>query len=220
MLDFTPLSDDQLIDLIRSACQEAARRGNETRFAAESVALDEATKAKIAREAAEKAAADLHKDEARRIAESAAAKVKADAERAERDAQAAKIAQTWEYKEEMGAKISAIIKPTRKCELKVWSKGADKRIYIGGGYNDNDVTYYHTGNHKEKPKTLQIGVSRDLALTKEEIADAKAALLPVLVSICDKWNAITIPIPQWEELMSDVEYRQVLAEVRAKQGVA
>ena len=61
------------------------------------------------------------------------------------------------------------------------------------------MTYYHTGNHKEKPKTLQISTSRDLAITKEEIADVKTALLPVLSAICEKWNSVTIPIPEWKE---------------------
>lgn len=194
-LDFTPLDDNQLIDLIRSACQEAASRN--IAAVAQSVMLDEAERARIVREATAREQARQAQEEASRLAKQAAERVKAEAEKAERDKHAAKVAETWEYKEEMGAKISAIIKPTREATLKVWANGADKRIYIGGGYNDNDCTYFHTGNSKNKPKSISISTSKDLGLSKEDVADAKAALLPLLSSICEKWNAITIPIPEY-----------------------
>jgi len=202
-LDFSPLTDDQLIDLIRAACMEAAHRGMTTRMAAENAMLDEAEKARIAHEAAARAQAELAREEARRIAREAEEKVRTAAEAAQRKTEQEKVAKTWEYKDEVGAQVATILKPKRDCQLKVWLKGADKRVYIGGGFKDNDVEYFHAGNHHEKPGTMRID-TRDLHIGKEDLPEVKAQLLPVLTAVCTKYNTITIPIPAWTDAPQEV----------------
>jgi multidrug efflux pump subunit AcrA (membrane-fusion protein) len=202
-LDFSLLTDDQLIDLIRTACMEAARRGTATQLAAEAAMLDEAEKARIARAAAERAQAELAREEAARIAREAADKVRAQADAAKRREEEEQIAKNWEYKDHIGAQLSAILKPKGSYQLKVWLRGADKRIYIGGGYKDNIVEYYHTGNKYEKPRTIHI-TSFNLHLSKADLSEAKAQLLPVLESICTQWAGIIIPIPAWSDAQQEV----------------
>ena len=201
-LDFSLLSDDQLIDLIRAACIEATRRNLEA--IAKNVMLDEADKAKLAREAFEREKLKIEREEAERVIREAAEKARAATESAARKAEEQRIAETWQYKDKVGVEVSAILKPTRNCELRVWAKGADKRIYVGGGYNDNDVEYYHTGTHNEKPRSIKIGFSKDIAIIKAEAEEVKAALLPVLGAICEKWQSITIPIPKFKEERQEV----------------
>jgi hypothetical protein len=89
-LDFTALTDDQLIELIRAALAEAGARGQATVAAAQETWIDEAEKVKIAREAADREAAKFRALERERIAREAAEKVKRDHE--SRNGQAAKDA--------------------------------------------------------------------------------------------------------------------------------
>lgn len=183
LLDFTNITDDQLIDLIRAACAEAAQRNTEAKIAAEAAVLDEAAKARVAQETARKTAAEA---------------AQAAAERAARDAEAAKIAQTWEYKDKVGAELSNIFKPTKDIELRVWSRGADKRIYAGGGYDDNALEYYHTGNNRNRPRTLKRSLHLS-HLTQDEYKAIKPELIEMLAAICEKWTSIIIPIPAYQE---------------------
>jgi hypothetical protein len=101
-LDFSILTDDQLVTLIRSALQEAVRRSPATAAAAQAATLDEAEKARIARVAAERAAAEVREAEERRLAAAAAAQ-------ARRDAEAAATAAEWAAKEAIGARVREIL---------------------------------------------------------------------------------------------------------------
>lgn len=90
-LDFSSLSDDQLVELIRAALSEAARRGRASVAAAQEAWLDEAEKTRVAKEATEREAAKLRAAERERIAREAAERVRREHEarnaQAEREAQ-------------------------------------------------------------------------------------------------------------------------------------
>lgn len=199
-LDFSAISDDQLIDLIRAACAEAGQRSVECAAAARNAMLDEAERAKIAREAIERERLRSTREEAERIAREALAKEKAAKEAEEQKAKEKKIADTWAWKEEMGRRVSEILRPKNPQTLTVWNKG-DKRIYLGKGYNGNMVVYYHTGSARNKPRSIAI-VKRPGNFTEDEWKSGKeqeveAALLPVFDGICQKWNTIEFEIPAY-----------------------
>lgn len=190
-LDFSILTDDQLVSLIRLACQEAGRRSALCQAAAEAAMLDEAERARIAREAAAKEASRIRAEQAARVAESAARAVRVETE-------GKQIAELWAFKDEMGSRISAILRPKRAVLLKIWERDGDKRIYLGGGYGDNDLTYHHTGSSKFKPGTIECATA-DLHITKADLPRVKQEILPLLVEICRRYDAIRIPVPAWEE---------------------
>lgn len=79
-LDFSALTDDQLLELLRAACQAAASRNPAVARAAEAIVLDEAERARIAAAASEHEAAALRAAERERIAKEAREKVRAEAE--------------------------------------------------------------------------------------------------------------------------------------------
>jgi hypothetical protein len=79
-LDFSALTDDQLLELLRAACQAAAARNPAIARAAEAIVLDEAERARIIAAAAEQEAAALRAAERERIAKEAREKVRAGAE--------------------------------------------------------------------------------------------------------------------------------------------
>lgn len=77
-LDLSSLSDDQVLGLIRAALQEAVRRHPAMEAAARSAVLDEAEKAKIQRDAADREASISRARERERVAAEAAAAVRAE----------------------------------------------------------------------------------------------------------------------------------------------
>lgn len=76
-LDFSALTDDQLVELARACCLEAVRRSPATRMAMEAMMLDEAERVRIARTAGEQEAAAIRAAERERVAREAAAAVRA-----------------------------------------------------------------------------------------------------------------------------------------------
>lgn len=91
-LDFSALSDDQLLGLVRAALREIVQRSPALSEAARSAMLDEHERATIAAHATDREAARLRALERARVATEAAARVRAEHEAAERavsDARAA-----------------------------------------------------------------------------------------------------------------------------------
>lgn len=83
-LDFSQLTDDQLIGLLRAVLRECVDRGGAIQAASQAAALDEAERAQIQKEAAEREAAKLRAQEREHVAREAA-----EAVRRQRDAQEA-----------------------------------------------------------------------------------------------------------------------------------
>ena len=75
-LDFSVLTDDQLIGLIRAALRECVARGGAVQAAARDATLDEAERAQVARAAADREAAKLRAQERERVAREAAEEVR------------------------------------------------------------------------------------------------------------------------------------------------
>lgn len=76
-LDFTGLTDDQLLGLIRAALREVSSRDPSLSAAARDAMLDEAERARVATEATDREAAKLRAQERERVAREAAATVRA-----------------------------------------------------------------------------------------------------------------------------------------------
>ena len=77
-LDFSGLTDDQLVELARACCLEAARRSPAAEAAMRSMMIDEAERIRIAKAAAETEFAAARARERDRIAQEAAARVRAE----------------------------------------------------------------------------------------------------------------------------------------------
>lgn len=75
-LDFSALSDDQLVELARACCIEAIRRNPATQEAMQDMMIGEAERARIARQAQEAEIAAVRARERERIAQEAARRVR------------------------------------------------------------------------------------------------------------------------------------------------
>jgi hypothetical protein len=155
-LDFTPLSDDQLIELLRAGFQEASQRGVAVAAAVQSAMLSEAEKVEIAHDAARIEAERLRQDEARRIAAEAAEKVRQQAEAQKSQSEAAEQERLWALKNALSVRITDIL-DLQGVEVNLWIKEGEKRVYINvPNSRDSLVDYYHTGNSRKAPGTLEI----------------------------------------------------------------
>jgi hypothetical protein len=190
MIDFSVLSDDQLVELVKAACVEAVKRGQYVEAATSSAMLDEAEKLRIAQSAAEKAVADLKREEAERIAREAAEKVRAEADaqksKAERDAAKAKQDRLWALKKKTAQDCIDIFGVG--TWLTVWEKQGEKRIYIQDGepfakHTGTVCEYYCTGNSKQAPGSVKVW-----GKNKEKLDEVKT----FCKATCAAWNAVKI----------------------------
>ena len=176
ILDFSALSDDQLVELVREALAECVLRGSAVEAAVRQAGLDEAQKARVAAAAARREAERLKAEEERRIATEAAEKVRREA--------AEKVA---EAKRDAAARLRGIAQEARslfgsdQAEFTVscWEKSGDRRIYIGHGYKSNWVEYHHDGDSRVAPGTLKIvnGILGPLAAHRGiSTSDARALI--------------------------------------------
>jgi hypothetical protein len=191
-LDFSILTDDQLVELIRAGLQDAVRRGHAVEAAVRAAGLDEAEKARIAKEAADREARRIHEEETRRIAAEAAAKVRREAEagatQAKQDAQKA----LWAKKDALARKARAIFSDftfQNKWEVKIWKNDSTKevRVFFEFDYDSKIATYYHTGNGRTKPGTVEV-FDKDYNKLTGPIRDFAKEL-------CETWNSMAFEVP-------------------------
>lgn len=124
-MDFSALSDDQLLQLLKLAMQEALNRGGAVKAAAEASVISTQEKAEIERKVAIEM---LHKKaESERLRIEKEAKAKFEAESIKTKVQATE--QKWSCK----SAIASVIKEwgyKGKFELNIWRSGANRRVYF------------------------------------------------------------------------------------------
>lgn len=190
-LDFSGLTDDQLIGLIRAACTEARTRGNATEAAARNVYLDEVERARISRAAELLAAERLRNEEAQRVAREAEDRVRRDADQKKIDDVAASEATLWARRKGIAQALDAAGYDVKGDQLVVWlSASKEKRVFLQnklfGG--TTYATLFVTGNGRHAPDSIEFRGGMDASLKK--------ALPPILRAVAREWNAIKVDLAQ------------------------
>lgn len=155
-MDFSKLSDDQLLQLLQAAMAEAIARGGAVRAAAHAEVLTAQERAEIQNRVAEAYRLQQIERERQRVEREAQEKLKA--EELKKQAQATES--TWAAK-------SAIVAAVRAWgydgdfQLNIWSSGADRRVYFekpsGNRRRGSDWKWclYLTGNRYHPPGELE-----------------------------------------------------------------
>lgn len=190
-MDFSILTNDQLVELIRAACAEAGSRGNAVEAAARAAMLSEAEKVQIAREAAEREAEKLRQAEAARIARDAAEQVRRQSTQEQETSAQDKQRRQWGMQKTLAEMARRLF--GAGITLTVWNKDGDKRVYLDrevsasrrSSSSQVRVEYYLTGNRYNPPGTLKISGS-DVAGTDEE----KALALILVQKAAKEWNSL------------------------------
>ena len=181
-LDFSELTDDQLLQLLRAGFEEAGRRNPAVAAAIRAAGLDEVEKVRIAAAAAESEAARLRALERERIAREATEKVRrenAANETVARAAEAVKAAAAAQEKERQRmSRIDTILQRAaalvgrRSWEITVvclkndQNYGGGTRILINSGeesrYSKNHLVDWNSGNGKIATVRALIGKKLEL----------------------------------------------------------
>ena len=211
-IDFSGLDNEQLIALIRAACIEAVTRGTAVEMAARDAYLSAAERAQAAIGAAEAEAARVRREEEKRVRDEAAAKVRSAhaAELAEQET--ARQTARWAVRKGVAQAIKGLIGGLcrfgmKDMVLELWQKGADRRIFLGYGFDAGVVAYYvtggGTGRYAKPPKALENcrkdkEVKANLAKIRE-LCEAINALWPtgtmkLLLSEALTWDGEPTPL--------------------------
>ena len=107
-------------------------------------------------------------------------KRKAEAEAETKAQEAEKTRKLWEEKDKIAAQARELFKGVIQSgdSLKVWSRDAEKRIYIGNGKRER-LTYYHTGDRYNRPGSVKWNHGT-LAPEQKEF----------LEKLCKQWNRV------------------------------
>lgn len=199
-------SDEQLGDLVRRVVGECHRRGDAATAALRAAIqadlavsrLDTGERARIAEVAARREAERLREAEARRLAAEEAERVRREAE---------KIRQQEEETRRQAERLRALAQRARdlighdeaEYTVSVWSRGGERRVYIGKGYDATWVEYYHTGSDRMLPGTIKFPVAVDrplaehLGCTREE---AKERIKAYCDELCREWRGLRLRVTE------------------------
>jgi hypothetical protein len=190
-LNFDDLTDDQLIMLIRAACTEAVRRGTAVAAAAQDAYLSEVERARIATDAAERAAEQIRAEEVAQTAAAAAEQVRAAADRGKIESAAERERKLWAQRKGIAQALEAVGYDVAGDSLVVWlSASKEKRVFLQekkfGGFTY--ATLFVTGNMKHAPGSVELssGCKKDPDLSVE--------LPKILRAVAAQWNAIKIDL--------------------------
>lgn len=156
-MDFSRLTNDQLVELVRALCYEAAQRGWATQQAAQAAMLSEAEKARIAADAAAREAERLHEAEKARIAADAAARVRREAEAAMSQAEAARRLTRDQRRAALAEAVYEVVGADYLVNL--WSPkdrpGTDRRVYFNPLGRAEKICVHIDGSSRTRPETVE-----------------------------------------------------------------
>jgi hypothetical protein len=142
---------------------------------------------------------ELHR---REVAELARKKVEEEARRKRDEERALALKKEQEANEWIRSKIvearEVIGHGTGEFGVKVWQE-RDHRVYVGSGFRDDWVVYYHTGTAKHDPGTVE--VERPVLLgikgKPKEVVDAyKAKVAAYCASLCERYSSLRFDVPE------------------------
>lgn len=191
MIDFSDLSDDQLVTLIRAACLEAVKRGAGVAGAARDAYVTEAERARVIHEVSAHEAERLRRMEEERIAREAAEKLRQASDRAKATEAAAKEADLWARRRGIALAFEESSYDPSGDQVVVWrSPSHEKRVFLqqkrfgGATY----ATLYVTGNAKHAPDTV--------AYRSGFTATQKADIGAILRAVAAEWDSIKVDIDE------------------------
>lgn len=160
-MDFTNITDDQLLQLIKVTMAEAVKRGVAIAKAAHHIHEDAAEELRIKAEIAARTAQEAEENRLKEIKRKAEKEAKSEQLQKEQAA----LANTWGHK---SAVVEALVSEVKKLspgwgkqleegfELNLWARGADVRLYIQQGTKRGwEVVVYLGGNQYNPPGSIE-----------------------------------------------------------------
>lgn len=187
MLDFSGITDDQLVELVRACCKEALQRNPGISQAVHDVLIDEREKARIIQTATEAEIAAMRAKERQRIAEEAVRRVREQAD-----------AQTTEARRKAAAEKAAAAAEkeiARANERKNWlsrfanltgQSAASISVWIASTNYGKRVLVNEGANQFARDHLADYNISTGIIKTSKALVRAK----PALVALCVEFSTL------------------------------
>lgn len=190
-LDFSALTDEQLVALIAAACRAAVDRGAATEAAARDAFLSAKERAAVAGAAAAREAERLRQEEARRVADEAAARVRQQASSAAISDAETRERNLWARRKGIAQAVAALPWSVKGDSIVVWlSASKEKRVFFQENKFSGHTyaTLYVTGNQRKAPGTVEVS-----GINKERTA-VRAGIPAILRAVARDWNGIKVDL--------------------------
>lgn len=195
-MDFSKLTDDQLLQLIQEALAEAVSRGVTVATRVKDAYVDAQEAAQIKAEAFRKAAELAEERERSRLKEQARREALAAVAAQEQKDEIDKTKALWEKKkaiaialEEWGLR--------EDWQINIWSRGADRRVYVDGGGDHSwawKICFYVSGNSYHPPGAIDVEgkklLDKDNPLLKGE--EKWEEFKSFLAAVAQKWQSLKV----------------------------
>lgn len=211
-MDFSILSDDQLLDLLKAAMAEALKRGGDIASAAKGEVLSAQERAAIEFQVAEKIRTEREEKERKRLAKEAESRMREE----ELKKQVEKTETYWEIK-------SAAVEAIRQWgydgefEINIWSRGADRRVYFqkdNGKRTSWKWCLYLVGNAYHPPGDFE-GEGEDCWFD-----DKQDELKALLKTIASSWKEdVSIPCKAGDVVPASKTLAKYLKAIGVKANV-
>jgi len=172
-MDFSKITDDQLLQLLQSAMAEAISRGEAMAYAAQVDVLSQKEKAQIRIKEMERLQEEKNKSEVDRIKKAA----KAEFEKSQSQAETGETKGLWQSKM---AAIEAIREwgYNGEFQINIWANGNDRRVYFQDKRKPNwKYCLYVTGNKYNPPGKFTLEGERCFFDEEDRVERLKAFLL-------------------------------------------
>jgi hypothetical protein len=191
-MDFSILSDEQLIELIKGALGETIKRGQTVVDAAREVMLDEKREAEIKARATQRAQERIIEQEADRLAKDTEKEILAKRQAKEAEEKAEKIKNMWLKEKAQAEKLLALL-GDRNLYLSIWEKspGVDRRMYLKADdfFGKDICCLFVTGNSKESPKSLTSTNLKKYTPNGKDFNDFRNEVKDLLLEINNNWKS-------------------------------
>jgi hypothetical protein len=191
IMDYSQLTDEQLLQLLEGVLRETVKRGDIVTAAAREVMLTEKEKTDIKAAAAQQAKSDIYREESRRLAQEERDRLIQQQRRAAEKDEADKQARLWQAKKEQSARMIALLKG--EIWVNVWkSRSGEKRVYLNDGEpfgkRTNEIAcLYVTGSSRQAPGSMD-----ESSWLKAYDDDTRKAVKALCVEMGKYWNETTI----------------------------
>lgn len=195
-MDLSILTNEQLLQLIQKAEALAISRGLSVARGAKDAAIDAQEAAQIRAKAFAKAAELAKEQERCRMEEQARSEAEATFRAKQNQSEAEKVKSLWEKKKAISIALDEWgLK--EDWQINIWSRGADRRIYIDGGSDRQwawKICLYITGNAYNAPGSLDVEgkkyVSNENPLLdgQEKYSELKC----FLAAVAQKWHSLKV----------------------------
>jgi hypothetical protein len=195
-MDFSKISDNQLLELLKATMAEAIKRGGAIKNACEQEVISSQEKARIEFEVIEKARIAKEIAEKERIRKEAEEKL----QKEEKKKEANKVFDTWAVKAAANTAIREM-GYQGDFEINIWSRGADRRVYIQDKRRSTwKYCLYLTGNSYHPPNDLE-GEGCDCFFD-----DHQKSLAALLTEISKSWKGDATIAGSTGEVPPDKKY--------------